>query len=253
MRLNRRTCLTLRIVHSLTLVREIPLCKDPRLLPPLPPRRSTPHSALSFRASVRIMRRCPCLRPGSARSKPLSAVADLAERADAVSDLSLSSPPARRFASSRIRSSKTMLALSVIVILPRGDRRGQDDRARLRDLLSLDEAAMCDVRGAIWNGRPGADDVSQPGDARRRPDHRGLRRAQHARSRRAARRTLSLIEEVGLPAPDRSPSLIHTNFPAASASGIIDRYRARARPKTSHRHEPSDGARRHDAGAECCA
>src|SRR5262245_47968073 len=74
---------------------------------------------------------------------------DLAERRDAISELNLTIAPGETVCVvGESGSGKTMLALSVIGLLPRGvsARSGRISLGSV-DLLSLDEAAMCDVRG----------------------------------------------------------------------------------------------------------
>ena len=90
-----------------------------------------------------------------------------------------------------------------------------------RDLLTLDEAAMRRVRGSgDRHDLPGADDVAESGDARRRADRRGRARASRtSRPREARARALDLFRKVGIAGTRAAAArAIRTSFPAACAS-----------------------------------
>ena len=130
---------------------------------------------------------------------------DLAERADAVSDLSLTVAPGETLCVvGESGSGKTMLALSVIGLLPRGiSARSGRIVLGSADLLSLDEAAMCEVRGRDI-GMVFQEPMTSLNPVMRVGDQITEAFAAHSMFDPAERRrrTLSLIEEVGLPAPD---------------------------------------------------
>ena len=126
-------------------------------------------------------------------------------------------------------SGKSVTALAILRLLPPQARIHGSIRFRGEELLAVPEPEMRRIRGAgNQHDFPGADDGTESGDARRRPDCRG--RA-GARATTAVRKCTGskgtgmeaarsrLCARSPSPTPNGAPATIRTSFPAASASG----------------------------------
>ena len=117
---------------------------------------------------------------------------------------------------------KSVTALSIMRLVPEPPGRIVGGSVVLEgsDLLGLDEAAMRRIRGnRDVDDLPGADDLAQPGDADRRPDHRGGPAApEHDPAAGLEAGGGNAAPGPGFPSRRGARLNIRTSFPAACAS-----------------------------------
>ena len=136
----------------------------------------------------------------------------------------------------------------------RPQRRAQRARRRY-DGQELVGAAHSRAARALGHrdgdGLPGPDDLAQPGDADRAPDHRGAALPpRHARRTRPTQQALQLLESVGIPDPKRRLDAVPPRAVRRHAPAGHDRHRAGLRPEAPVRRRAHHRARRHRAGPD---
>ncbi len=118
-------------------------------------------------------------------------------------------------------SGKSVTAHSILRLLPYPLARHPSGTIEYsgQNLLNLKRNHPPYPRQPDRDDLPGADDLAQSAALDRKADQRGAGHPQGPERQNATKRTLELLEMVGIPEPHKRLKALPTNCPAANASG----------------------------------